>query len=251
MRAGARIAVEATGGCTRPVCLRSEPPLIVRSTPDAVYLVGGAAGPLGGDDLALDIEVGPGAELEVRTVAASIALPGADGKRSRLEINAHISDGGHLRFIPEPSVAAAGCNHVVDVHIALAGDARVLWRDELVIGRHGELPGAWSSRLCVDRDGFPILRHGIRIGEDAPGWAGPAVLNNASCIGTLLAVGNELPAAGDSCGARSRIFHLAAGGGVLATAMTADAVELRSFLEGVFPTGRARLRGYEILMPAS
>ena len=43
--------------------------------PGLVHLVGGAAGPLGGDDLRLDIEVGPDAVLCVLTVAASVALP--------------------------------------------------------------------------------------------------------------------------------------------------------------------------------
>ncbi len=232
MKARARIAVAAVDGCTRPLVLRSAPPLLVRSTPDAVYLVGGAAGPLGGDDLALDIDVGPGAELEVRTAAASIALPGQHQTPSRFGITAHVSDGGNLRFVPEPSVAAAGCNHRVDEHLALSGTARVLWRDELIIGRHGEQPGTWRSRLSVERDGTPILRHGIHIGEDAPGWAGPAVADGNRCIGTLLAVGYELSAPRDVCGARGRLFQLAAGG-VLVTAMTADAIELRSFLDGL------------------
>ncbi|RZU48987.1 UreD urease accessory protein [Krasilnikovia cinnamomea] len=82
MRAAARIVAEADGrGGTRLSVLRGEPPLLLRRTgaaggPATVHLVGGAAGPLGGDDLRLDVEVGPGAWLEVRSVAATLALPG-------------------------------------------------------------------------------------------------------------------------------------------------------------------------------
>ena len=60
--------------------LRSQAPLILRQTPEAVYLVGGAAGPLGGDVLELRIDVRAGATLRLRTAAAAVALPGRDGR---------------------------------------------------------------------------------------------------------------------------------------------------------------------------
>ena len=46
-------AVAGAGGVTRLPVLASQVPLVLRRTPDAVYLVGGAAGPIGGDVLAL------------------------------------------------------------------------------------------------------------------------------------------------------------------------------------------------------
>jgi urease accessory protein len=76
------VAVADAAGRTRLSLLRGEPPLLPRRTgvrPDGavvVHLVGGAAGPLGGDHLALDVEVRPGAVLEIRSVAATLALPG-------------------------------------------------------------------------------------------------------------------------------------------------------------------------------
>src|ERR1700721_2043243 len=59
-------SLDAASGITRLPVLRSQVPLVLRRTPDAVYLVGGAAGPLGGDVLSLSITVGPGAFLRVR-----------------------------------------------------------------------------------------------------------------------------------------------------------------------------------------
>jgi urease accessory protein len=77
-------AVAGPGGVTRLPVLASQVPLVLRRTPEAVYLVGGAAGPIGGDSLALHITVGAGAFLRVRTAAAAIALPGPDGLESVL-----------------------------------------------------------------------------------------------------------------------------------------------------------------------
>jgi urease accessory protein len=111
MRACARIVAEAGGrGGTRLAVLRGESPLLPRRTgPRAaagavtVHMVGGAAGPLAGDELRLDVEVGPGARLDVRGVAASLALPGRPGApASRLELHARVAAGATLRFLPEP-----------------------------------------------------------------------------------------------------------------------------------------------------
>ncbi len=60
MRAVARIVAVADGGTTRLAVLRGEVPLLPRRTLSpgpgmTVHLVGGAAGPLGGDDLRDDI----------------------------------------------------------------------------------------------------------------------------------------------------------------------------------------------------
>ncbi|MDX6338559.1 MAG: urease accessory protein, partial [Streptosporangiaceae bacterium] len=54
-------------GRTRITVLRSDGPLALRETPLGVYLVGTAAGPLGGYDLTLDIDVGPGSCLVIRS----------------------------------------------------------------------------------------------------------------------------------------------------------------------------------------
>ena len=54
------MAVARAGGVTRLPVLSSQVPLVLRRTPEAVYVVGGAAGPIGGDELALRISVGAG-----------------------------------------------------------------------------------------------------------------------------------------------------------------------------------------------
>src|SRR5688500_13576061 len=156
LTATARVAVVADRGRSRLAELSGEPPLLPRRTgprmgprtgsrtgagPVQVHLVGGAAGPLGGDRLRLEIEVGAGAALCLRTVAASVALPGPDGAESRLDVVATVAAGGRLSWLPEPLIAAAGCRHVAAADVTVAEGGRLVWRDEVVCGRHGEEPG--------------------------------------------------------------------------------------------------------------
>jgi urease accessory protein len=188
--ATARLRVEADGsGAPRLAVLRSEPPLLLRPTgPDTVHLIGGAAGPLGGDRLRIEVSVGPGASLTVRAAAASLALPGPDGAPSRLEISASVAAGGRLSWLPEPLIAATGCRHTTQATINVAAGANLLWRDELRCGRHGEQSGDVRLVTRLRAGDAEIYEHELAVGPDAPGWSGPAVLAGARSIGTLLIV---------------------------------------------------------------
>ena len=189
MIARGRVVVEAdSDGVSRLSCLRSDGPLVLRPTAGTlVHLVGGAGGPLGGDVLRIEIVVGPGAELVLHTVAAAVALPGPTPGPSVVEIDAEVGEGGVLHWLPEPTVAAAGCDHRTRTRIALAAGARLVWREELVGGRHGEVGGSVSSRLSVDYDGRPLVRHQVDIGPGSV-WASGAVGGGARCAGSLLVV---------------------------------------------------------------
>jgi urease accessory protein len=156
--------------------------------PAQVHLVGGAAGPLGGDELRCSIDLGPGARLEVRGVAASVALPGPNGRESSLEILARIGEGAALSWSPQPLIAARGARHRTFTRVELAADARLVWRDELVLGRDGEEPGSLSTRLRVVRDGRVLLDREIAMGPRHPGSLGPAGSGGHRALGTVLIV---------------------------------------------------------------
>ncbi|MEH1014798.1 urease accessory protein UreD [Micromonospora sp. CPCC 206060] len=194
MRALARVVARADGhGGTRLTELRGESPLLLRQTPGGtgaltVYVVGGAAGPLAGDDLRLEIEVGPGAALRVCGVAASVALPGRPGAVSRMQVHAVVGAGGALHWLPEQLVAARGCAHLSEARVKLAAGATLSWRDELICGRYDEPAGNATVYTSVDHDGRPLLRQSLAVGPDAPGWDGPAVLGGARATGSLLLV---------------------------------------------------------------
>lgn len=202
MRARARITVvsDSARGITRLAALRGDPPQLPRrtGTSDAagsdaagevrLHLVGGAAGPLGGDDLRLDIEVGPDARLCVRSVAASLALPGPGGGQSRLTITARVGSGGRLRWLPEPLIGAAGCDHLTTTTIELAEGAALLWREELICGRYAERVGDVRIETTLRYGGRTLFRNDLAVGPRAPGWSGAAVLGGARAVGSVLVV---------------------------------------------------------------
>jgi len=232
VRAHARIVAAPDGrGGTRLAVLHGEPPLVLRRTgPVTVHLVGGAAGPLRGDDLRLEVEVEAGAELTVRSVAAQIALPGRDGPPSRLEIRARVGPGATLRWLPQPLIAAAGCEHHTITHVEVAEGGRLLWRDDLVFGRHGEPSGSLRTRALFRYAGKTVYRHDLAVGPDAPGSAAAAVLGQAQALGTLLALPEavELPPPGGDVAAMPL-----AGPGVVVTALGADIRAVRAALDPI------------------
>jgi urease accessory protein len=182
------VAVVGAGGVTRLPVLSSQVPLVLRRTPDAVYVVGGAAGPIGGDELALRISVGAGAFLRVRTAAASIALPGPEGLESVLRVTVDVGTGARLEYLPEPVVVSAGARHATIIRVALAEGASLLLRDELLLGRHGEAGGACRTELRVTYAGRPLLRQSLEVSGTDTADLGPAVLAGHRGLGTLLDV---------------------------------------------------------------
>lgn len=237
MRARARVVAERDGrGATRLAALRSEAPLVLRSTPDALYLVGGAGGPLGGDDLALDVTVGAGASLTVRTAAASIALPGAGP--SEVRVTATVAAGGRLRWLPEPVVAVDGCDHHMEATVDLEDGAVLVWREEVVLGRHGEAGGSVVTRARVDLAGRPLLRHELALGPRYPAAGGPAVVAGARAVGSLVVAGLEATVPAIALGPTAAVLPLA-GAGVQIVALAEGAVALRRQLDA----GLARTAG--------
>jgi len=262
VRAEARAVVEAADdGRLIYRVLRSAAPLLLRPAANGLYLVGGAGGPLAGDEVSLDLEVGPGAELVLRTVAASVGRPGApvraagqaspdgravdagpdapdDGPWSRFTVTARVAAGASLRWLPEPGVASTGCRHVVISRLDLDDGATVIWRDEVVLGRHGEDAGAWSSSLSADLAAAPFLRHCLTVGPGAPAWDGPAIAGRARAVGSMLVVepswGSGPPPLGGPQGeaAGDRVVMLALPGpGILVSALATTALGLRRLLD--------------------
>jgi urease accessory protein len=227
MRARAAIVTERDAdGRTLLATMRSDPPITLRRTgPGQVHLVSTAAGPLGGDDLALDIEVAPGTALDVRSVASTLVLPGAAGGESLMTVTARVGAGASLRFTPEPTVLAVGCLHRMVVRLELAEDARVFWREEIVFGRYGEQPGSCHSRFDATFADGPLLRQEFVVGEPAIDGS-PAVYGDARCVGSTLMTGRAPePVIGDGWA----VLPLA-GPGTLVSALGRDAVELRQRL---------------------
>jgi urease accessory protein len=261
MQAAARLVVERTAGPsgrTRISRLHSDAPLVLRPThpagaepmpcwfragpaPARVSLAAGAGGPVGGDQLSLDVDVGPGATLILRAVAATVLLPGPHGRPSSSRVTVRVADGGTLVWLPGPAIAARRCDHQVSTHITLGSGARLLVREELILGRSGEQPGSVRQRLRVLAGDLPVLDQEIRLGPRAPGWEGSAVTGGRRAAGSLLLVDPaQGTAAADVFGADADAVVLPLSDtGTLITALAADAILLRRRLD----TGLAALSG--------
>jgi urease accessory protein len=109
--------------------------------------------------------VEPGARLCVRSVAASLALPGASDAVSHscwlLEV------AGDLDLDTAPMVVAARAGHHSHTELHLDGAATVRIRERVQIGRSGENEGFWTGSLHAGIDGTPLLRHRVELGSGA------------------------------------------------------------------------------------
>jgi urease accessory protein len=219
MRAAAVIVAEP-GRCTR---LRSEPPLTFRQTPGGLYLVGTAAGPIGGDDLRLDAVVADDAALTVRSAAAQMVLPGPHGDPSRVMFEITVGERASLDWRPEPTVLVRGADHRSLTRITLGDGGRLAWQEIAVLGRNREDSGSVRIRLRVERGGSPLLCSDLALGPAWPFSSGPVSVGASRVVGTLLIVGAEPIELPTVSGVRAGACALS-GDAVIVTAL-ADSVE--------------------------
>jgi urease accessory protein len=132
------------------------------TAPDTVHLVSAAATPLGGDTIEIRLIVEQGARLELRSAAATLALPGANTRTSHARWEIDVT--GSLDVDLEPTVIAAAARHVSSVALYLHDDGRVRFRERVQIGRCNEREGFWSGSLRADRHDRPLLRHRVELG---------------------------------------------------------------------------------------
>lgn len=232
--------------------LRSDGPLMLRPTiaagvlpcrgwdldgPGAAQVTraAGAAGPLGGDDLNLDIDLEPGAALVLRDASATIALPGPHDRTSRTRTMIRIGAEATLVWLPEPVIAAHGCDHHSTTHVHLEPGARLLLREELLLGRHAEQPGTIRQRLRVTQGGQPLHDQELAAGPGVPGWRSAAVTGGRRASGSLLLVDphrGQDPQAQPATAVDTDLAVLPlTGSAVLITALADDATVLRHRLD--------------------
>ena len=193
MKATARVVAERRRGRSRCTTLRSSPPLTLRATGDGLHLVGTAAGPVGGDELALEVTVAAGASLTVRSVAAQLVMPAPTPtptpKASTMHLEIEVGRGASLRWLPQPTVLVRGADHRLTTVVRLAPGADVVWRDEVVLGRDGEASGSLLHRFRVERADVPLLCTEAAFGPEWPSSAGPAGTNGARVVASTLLAG--------------------------------------------------------------
>lgn len=174
---------------------------------DTVHLVGTAATPVGGDELDIAIVVEPGARLRLRTVAATIALPGRLTRDSYAHWLFEVGPAGELDVDPEPVIVAGGAAHQSVNTVRLDDGARLHLRERVQIGRAGEDAGRWRGDLLADIGDIPLLRHRLELGA---GSATDDRLTAPRAMTSMLRYPNETPTR--TVGLTAGWFPLEAGG---------------------------------------
>ncbi|WP_406501834.1 urease accessory protein UreD [Streptomyces sp. NBC_01590] len=241
IRATARITAALDGrGVTSLPVLEGDGPLALRRTRDTtaagarVTVVGAMSAPLGGDRLTIGARAEEGARLTVDSAAATVSLPGTGDEPATYDVELSVGERAELRWLPGQLVSAHGSVLHMTTRVRLAPTARLVLREEQILGRHAETTGTLVSRLTVHRAGRPLIDQQTAYGPGAPGgWDGAAVLGGHRAFGQLLFVE---PAFEEKCpDARllgdTAVLTPLAGPAVLVTAVATDARLLRGVLD--------------------
>ncbi|HET9876102.1 MAG TPA: urease accessory protein UreD, partial [Mycobacterium sp.] len=247
MRAHSRVATRWRpgpdgSGTTCVSTLHAEAPLLLKTTrqkePEPwpqltgaarVSLTAAAAGPIGGDAYRLDVEVGAGSTLVLADVSPTVLLPGPDGAESSYTVTITVAEHATLVWLAEPLIAAHGCNHCQHIGITMHPSARLMMREELLLGRHGEVCGNVRQRITVRRSGATLHRQDLTVGHCATGFDGAAVLGGARAVGSVLTVDPvwEQASPRECVVAPSAAVLALAGPAALVTAVADDSLTLR------------------------
>ena len=229
IRASTRVAVDTAGAHQRIRWEHAWPVVLRRTGARRVHLVHAAGGPLGGDDLALAVDVGAGAEVAVRSAGATLVQPGAGaaaGVPARWAVTARVGAGGLLDWAPEPTVVSDGAVLESSLRVELAADAAATVREVVVLGRHGQRGGRCTGGLELVVDGVPLLAHTAVVDGADPALNGPAGTAGARAVGTLVCAGTAPvgTGAGESADVRWAWTPLEGPGAVLLAVGTPAAV---------------------------
>ena len=184
-----RIEVQAAEGrarCSVRAGLLSPRVLSCDATGARVALVATSALLLAGDEVRIDVHVGPGAWLHVVETSGTVAYDARGGTAS-WHVVITVDAGGTLVWEGLPFVVAAGADVDRTTTADLAAGATLLVRETLVLGRTGEVGGDLRSRTRCTLAGRPALVDDLRldVSRTAPGILGAGrVLDSILCLGT-------------------------------------------------------------------
>jgi urease accessory protein len=193
------VCCEIAGGATRLTRLDATGLLRARMLPSRdgvarVALVQTAASLLGGDKVELRLECGAGSRLELVEVAGTVAHDVRGGPGARLDVRVMLGPGARMSWAARPLTLAAGCDLERDTCVVLDDGAALLWRDTLVLGRAGEMPGRMVAGLDVRCDGVDLHAERFETG-DRELLCSPVVLGaGARVLDTLALYGTRAAA---------------------------------------------------------
>jgi urease accessory protein len=166
-------------------------PQVVRGAADHVRigLVATTALLLAGDEVELEVEVGPGASLELFDAAGTVAYHGR-GRSAAWRTTVVLAEGARLRYEGAPFVVADGADVERSLELGLDPTASVWLRETVVLGRSGEVGGRLRSLMAITVDGRHVLLEDQLL-DPAGIRRSPGMLGSHRVLDTVLAVGTD------------------------------------------------------------
>lgn len=198
---GVRVAIGTTkrGSCPMAIAERGGYRVRFVNGPrcEGVYLNTGG-GLAGGDDLALDVTLAPGAAATLTTQAAEKVYR-AQAEPTTMRVSLDLGPGAALDWLPQEQILFDGARLVRRIDARLAADARLLMVEAAVFGRramgetmtHGLLHDRWRIR----RAGRLVFAEDLKLdGPVAEILARKACGAGARAIATVLLVAPDAEA---------------------------------------------------------
>jgi urease accessory protein len=198
MQGGIWLRAERIAGRTRITDLVCRPPLqILRAhhldpgRPDvaSVILASPAGGILQGDDLTVDIRVGPGARLRVGTQSATRIYRAPTGE-ARQVVRLEVEAGGYLEYVPDPFIPYAGSRFTSRTTAIVSADAALIIEEVVAPGRaaRGEILAFERFESAVE-----IARpNGMLLATDAVVLDRQEPMRMVGALGRYLVIGTLL-----------------------------------------------------------
>jgi urease accessory protein len=156
-----------------------------------VGLVATTALLLGGDQVELSVEVGPGARLELFDVAGTVAYHGR-GRPAGWRTTVTLAESADLGYAGQPLVVSDGAEVTRTLQVDLAASAGLRLRDTLVLGRSGQAGGRVRAETLLRVDETDVWREDTDL--DPSGVRDrPGMLGGHRVVDSMLTVGRPAP----------------------------------------------------------
>jgi urease accessory protein len=189
------LSVAAVGGVTRRTKVHEDGSLRARfpnATGDALeaVIVNTGGGMTGGDRFAIDIALGPGANLVAGTAAAE-KIYRSTGPDTVMDVTLDVGEGAQLAWLPQESILFDRARLSRRIDVDLAEGATLLIAEAVVFGRAamGEAmaQGFFADRWRVRRTGRLVYADSARLdGDIAKKLRAPASAAGGIAIATVL-----------------------------------------------------------------
>lgn len=160
--------------------------------PCHVYLLHPPGGLVGGDQLSIDVNAGPGAQVLITTPAANKYYRSA-GDYATVQQRLTVSDGASLEWLPQDNIIFEGALGRQRTRVDLVGNAQFVGWEITALGRpaasEGFRHGTFDSKLEIWRDSKPLFIERTQFNDSNQMLSAAWGMRNASVAGTMIAVG--------------------------------------------------------------